>query len=83
MAQTFLRLGMESYDESGMNIKKQFTKRYLLVGACLAAIIIALNLTAEEEPKKTVSVEPQLLQAKMLYTVEPMQRNTFWVKGVR
>jgi hypothetical protein len=66
-----------------MNIKKQFTKRYLLVGACLGAIIIALNLTAEEEPKKTVSVEPQLLQAKMLYTAEPMQRKTFWVKGVR
>jgi hypothetical protein len=83
MAQTFLRLRRESSDESGMNMKKQFKKRCLLVGACLGAIIIALHVTAEEEPQKTVSVEPQLLQAKMLYTADPMQRNTFWVKGIR
>lgn len=83
MAQTFLRLGRESSDESGMNMKKQFRKRYLLVGACLSAIIIALNITAEDEPKKTVSVEPQLWQAKMLYTVEPVQRKPFWVRDIR
>lgn len=55
----------------------------MLVGTCLAAIIVALNVTAEDEPKKTVSVEPQLLQAKTTYTAGPMQRNTFWVKAVR
>jgi hypothetical protein len=66
-----------------MNMKKQFRKRCLLVGTCLAAIIIALNVTTADEPKKTVSVEPQLLQAKTNYTAEPMQRNTFWVKVVR
>jgi hypothetical protein len=66
-----------------MNKKKQFRKRCLLVGTCLGVIVIALNMTAEDEPKKTVSVEPQLLQAKTTYTTEPMQRNTFRVKGVR
>jgi hypothetical protein len=66
-----------------MNIKKQFTKRYLLVGICLAAVIILLNVTAEEEPKETVSVEPQLLQAKMINTTGPTRNHTFYVKVVR
>lgn len=66
-----------------MNMKKQFNKRCLLVGACLAAIVIALNITTKDEPKKTVSVEPQLLQAKMLYTTEPTQPNAFKVKSIQ
>ena len=64
-------------------MKKQFNKRCLLVGTCLGAVVIALNVTAEDESKETVSVEPQLLQAKTIYTDEPMQRNTFRVKGIR